>query len=185
MNLEERMAFRRELLFETVRTTLSNRHILLGSYRFKIMRTDKRGHCYAVMVDMSPALMDSECGQHRQLADTAIHLTQNARTRYGLVVSGVYWRLDEAIDMPVAGWARSPSTSAYMPLSPLPDPKAPPEPPIAAAPVSEHVEGISSNVERYQQATAKELAAYEDAWQKSRDIQIGNRTYSSDLAPLA
>jgi hypothetical protein len=163
MNLDERMAFRRELLFETVRSTLGNRRIVPSSYRFKIMRTDRRGHCYAIMMDMSPSFMDSEHGQHKQLAETAALLTKNAQVRYGLIVAGVYWRVDETLDAAVAAWAR---------------------PPEAAAPASERADPAANNIEKYERATADELAAFEAAWQKSSDIQIGDRTYSSDLAPL-
>ena len=165
MNLDERMAFRRELLFETVRSTLGSR-LMPSSYRFKVMRTDKRGHCYAVMMDMSPAFMDSALGQHKPLAETAALITKNAQTRYGLIVAGVYWRVDETLDAAVAAWARPPGTTA---------PAA--QPADLAAPVA-------SNIEKYERATADEFAAFEDAWQKSSDIQIGGRTYSSDLAPL-
>ena len=135
MNLEERMAFRRELLFETVRSTLGHRRIVPSSYRFRVMRTDKRGHCYAVMIDMSPAFMDSEHGQHRQLAETAALLTKNAQARYGLIVAGVYWRIDETLDAAVAAWARPPGTTA---------------------PAAEPAAG---NIEKYERATADELAA--------------------------
>lgn len=164
MNLDERMAFRRELLFETVRSTLGNQRIVPSSYRFKVMRTDKRGHCYAVMMDMSPTFMNSAHGQHKQLVETAALLTQNAQTRYGLIVVGVYWRVDETLDAAVAAWARPPGTTA-----------------AASAPADPAL----SNVEKYERATAEELAAFEAAWRKSSDIQIGDRTYSSDLAPLA
>lgn len=164
MNLDERMAFRRELLFETVRSTLGNRRIAPSSYRFKVMRTDKRGHCYAVMMDMSPAFMDSQHGQHRQLAETATLLTKNAQTRYGLIVAGVYWRVDETLDAAVAAWVRPTGTTV---------------------PAAQPADPALSNVEKYEHATADELAAFEAAWQKSSNIQIGDRTYSSDLAPLA
>ena len=167
MNLDERMAFRRELLFETVRSTLGHRRIVPSSYRFKVMRTDKRGHCYAIMMDMSPAFMDSDHGQHRQLAETAALLTKNAQTRYGLIVAGVYWRVDETLDAAVAAWARPPGTTA------------------PAAEPADLVDTAASNIEKYERATADELAAFEAAWQKSSDTQIGDRTYSSDLAPLA
>ena len=168
MNLDERMAFRRELLFETVRSTLEDRRIMPSSYRFKVMRTDKRGHCYAVMMDMSPAFMDSPLGRHKQLTETAALLAKNAQTRYGLVVAGVYWRTDETLEAAVAAWARPPGSAA---------PAAAPEP--AHAP-----DLAANNIEKYERATADELAAFEAAWQKSSDIQIGDRTYSSDLAPL-
>ena len=164
MNLDERMAFRRELLFETVRSTLGSRRIVPSSYRFKVMRTDKRGHCYAIMMDMSPAFMDSAHGQHRQLAETAALLAKNAHARYGLVVAGVYWRVDETLDTAVAAWARPPGTTA-----------------AAAGPA----EPAPNHVAPCERATAEELAAFQAAWQKSSAIQIGDRTYASDLAPLA
>lgn len=163
MNLEERMEFRRELLFETVRSTLGDSRIMPGSYRFKVMRTDKRGHCYAIMMDMSSAFMDSAQGRHRQLAQIAALLTQNARIRYGLIVTGMYWRTDETLDVAVAAWAR--------PTGPL-------------APAAEPADPALSNIEKYEHATADQLAAFEAAWQKNNDVQIGDRTYSSDLAPL-
>lgn len=164
MNLDERMEFRRELLFEAVRNTLDERGIKPRSYRFKVMRTDKRGHCYAIMMDMSSAFMDSPQGQHRQLAEVAALLTQNARVRYGLVISGMYWRGDETLDVIVAAWASPPGTTTTSAGS------------AGSAP---------GNIEKYEHATAEQLAAFEAAWQQSSDIQIGDRTYSSDLAPLS
>ena len=164
MDLEERKAFRRELLFESVRSILSSQFIDTSSYRFKVMRTDKRGHCYVVMLDMSPKFMATEQGQHVQLAEIAALLTKDARTRYGLVVGGVYWRIDETLS----------SQSASRPLPSRPADLA------AAAPGAG-----STNIEKYQRATAQELAAFEAAWQENYAVQIGDRTYSSDLAPLA
>ena len=167
MNLEERMEFRRELLFESVRSTFEEQGILPGSYRFKVMRTDKRGHCYAIMADMSPAFMHSAQGRHKRLAEVAALLTQNARVRYGLVVAGMYWRVDETLDAAVATWARPPGI---------------PAPPVGPAFVP--ADTALGTIDKNQQATQDQLAAFEAEWQKSNDIRIGNRTYSSDLAPL-
>ncbi|MDB5965797.1 MAG: hypothetical protein JWQ72_2297 [Polaromonas sp.] len=162
MNLEERMAFRRELLFETVKATLNSQFIESTSYRFKVMRTDRRGHCYVVMFDMSPAFMHSEHGQHANLAGLAGMLTHNAHTRYGLVIGGVYWRVDDTL-----------AAQRSVPAAPV----------MAAPPAPAH-DDIASSIERYERATAEQLAEFEAAWQKDSDIQIGDRTYSSDLAPL-
>ncbi len=166
MNLEERMAFRRELLFETIRATLNMRSVTANTYRFRVMRTDKRGHSFLVMLDMSPSFMASPGGQHSELAATAALLTQNAVTKYGLVVGGVYWRIDETLEVSVANWAR---TSVPVPL----------EQPGATA-----EERRLANIEKYEQVSAEEMAEFEAAWQKESAIQIGDRTYSSDLAPL-
>lgn len=163
MNLEERMAFRRELLFENVRVTLGSFFIDAKSYRFKVMRTDKRGHCYVIMLDMPPAFMLSEHGQHARLAEIAATLTKNAQTRYGLIVGGVYWRIDETLGAPVAEWAKPAAIPSFASSQPGPE---------------------LTNIEKYERATAEQLAAFEAAWQESSDIKIGDRTYSSDLAPL-
>ena len=162
MSLEERMAFRRELLFEAVTVTLNSNFIAPNTYRFKVMHTDKRGHRYVVTFDMSPDFMTSEQGQHGQLTKLAAALTKNAQTRYGLVVGGVYWRVDETLAASVAEWAL-PST---------------PAPPAASQNL------VDTDIENDVRVTAEELAEFEAAWQKGSDIPIGDRIYSSDPAPL-
>ena len=163
MNLQERMAFRRELLYETIRTSLNSNSIAANTYRFKVMRTDKRGHCFVVMLDMSPIFMASPAGQHASLKETAALLVKNAEKKYGLQVGGVYWRSDETLDVSVANWVRP----------------AVPEPP---APSIESQR--QTNIETFEAITAEEMAEFEAAWQKDNAIQIGERTYSSDLVPL-
>ena len=163
MNLNERMAFRRELLYETIRASLRSRSIANNTYRFKVMRTDKRGHCFVVMFDMSPTFMNSQAGQRASLKETAALLIKNAETKYGLQVGGVYWRSDETLDVNVANWVR-PATSM------------PPGPSTASE--------RSGNIERFQAISSKELAAFEVAWQKDSAVPVGGRTYLSNLAPL-
>ena len=163
MNLDERMAFRRELLYETIRVSLNSRFIAANTYRFKVMRTDKRGHCFVVMLDMSPTFMASPAGHCALLKETAAMLIKNAETKYGLMISGVYWREDETLEVSVANWAR----------------------PVASVPPIPCTESQrQSNIENLEAVTAEEMAEFEDAWQKGNAIQVGNRTYSSDLAPL-
>ena len=164
MDLEERMAFRRELLYETIRASLSLRGIAPHTYRFKAMRTDKRGHCFVIMFDMSPTFMGSPAGQNEQLGTLAALVIANAQTRYGLIVGGVYWRVDETLDASVANWAR-PSRPALLDAR---EENAP-----------------LSKAQDHQSATPEELADFEAAWNRDRAVQIGERTYSTDLAPLA
>jgi hypothetical protein len=167
MNLEERMAFRRELLFESIRVSMNQRFIAPNAYRAKVMRVDKRGHSFIVMFDMSPTFMLSPAGQRTELVATAALLTQNAKNKYGLVVGGVYWRIDETLDTEVAHWAR-PSAPA-----PLEQP----------GPTAE--ERRLANIEKYDQVSAEEMAEFEAAWQKQIALKVGERTYVSDLTPLA
>ena len=163
MNLEERMALRRELLYETIRISLLSCHIAANTFRFKVMRTDKRGHCFVVLLDMSPTFMVSPAGEHANLKEMAAVLIKNAETTYGLQVGGVYWRSDETLEVSVDNWAQ-PAVSA---------------PSVLSAQMQRQ-----SNIEKYQEVTAEEIAEGEATWQKESATQIGDRIYSSDLAPL-
>lgn len=161
MNLDERMAFRREMLFDSVKSTMESCGILSASYRFKVVRADKRGHSFVVMVDLSTDFMDGEQGQQRPLMALGEAIRKNALSRYGIGVPAVYWRVNEEIKGfdPQRGEDTNPGIATPETIR-------------------------SSNVHRYERATAQELAAFESAWQKSSELSIGDRTYSSDLAPL-
>ena len=162
MNLDERMAFRREMLFEAVTTTMESGGILSGGYRFKVIRADKRGHSFFVVVDLSIDFIEGEQGRQGPLMALATAIKKNALTRYGVGVAAVYWRVNEEI----AGFA-SPRGGV-------------PAEPDDGSPEATR----SSNRRKYERATAKDLADFESAWQKSNELTIGDRTYASDLAPL-
>lgn len=164
MNLDERMAFRREMLFDSVKTTMQSHGILSGSYRFKVVRADKRGHSFVVMVDLSPDFMDSEQGRPRPLQALGASMTKNALARYGVGVVAVYWR----VNLELKGFDAERGAPAA-----VSDDTSSPE------------AQRSANMRKYERATAEELAAFESAWQKGSELTIGDRTYSSDLAPLS
>jgi hypothetical protein len=159
MNLDERMAFRREMLFEAIKVTMQAHGILSASYKFRVVRNDKRGHQYFVLVDLSTDFLDSREGGPARLAEVGAAIAKNASTRYDLLVSGVYWQVNEQIQ----GFSAS-RPAALRPGQEAGDSRPP--------------------VQRHERATAEELAAFEAAWEKGRALQIGDRVYSSDLAPL-
>ncbi len=156
MNLEERMAFRREMLYEAINVTMQASGIVQGSYKFRVVRNDKRGHQFLVMMDLSTDFLSSREGQPAQLNALGAELGKNALARYGLVVAAVYWRVNEHMK----GVDRS-------------------QPEAAAVP-----ENLTAR-QKYERATADELAAFEAAWHQGQELQVGDRVYSSDLAPLA
>ena len=99
MNLEERMAFRREMLYECIKATLQSRQFFSNAYRFRVVRSDKRGHQYAVMIDLAAEFLHRPDGQQDALLSVSALITRNALARYGLGVTGVYWRIDEQLTM--------------------------------------------------------------------------------------
>jgi hypothetical protein len=159
MNLDERMEFRREMLFEAVKVTMQAHGILSASYKFRVVRNDKRGHQYLVLVDLSTDFLDNREGGPARLVEVGAAITKNAAARYNLLVSGVYWQVNEQMQ----GF----SASRPPPLREGQDAAGPPPP-----------------VRRRERTTAEELAAFESAWEKGQAMQIGDRVYSSDLAPL-
>lgn len=158
MNLEERMAFRREMLFDAVKSTMESWGIGGERYHFKLTRADKRGHSFILMMELSTAFVDSEQGQHKALMALAEAIKKNALNRYGLGVAAVYWRINEEIREIDADVALTPEM-------------------LAAA-------RRAANVRKYERATTQELSAFESAWQNSSEMTIGDRTYASDLSPL-
>lgn len=89
------------------------------------------------MLDMSPTFMASPAGRHNLLKETAALLIKNAEIKYGLLVSGVYWREDETLDVNVANWAR---------------------PVVSVPPISSTESQRQNNIENFQAVTAEEMA---------------------------
>lgn len=167
MNLEERMAFRREMLYEAIKVTMQANSILTASYKFRVVRNDKRGHQYAVMVDLSTDFLHNASGKPEQLLAIGAAIARNAQARYGLVVSGVYWRVNSQMQ----GFDKSrPEAAPREELDPVTTP------------------GELTPRQVYERATADELAAFEAAWQEGQatsvSVGVGDRIYTSDLAPL-
>jgi hypothetical protein len=166
MNLDERMSFRREMLYEAIKVTMQAHGILSASYKFRVVRNDKRGHQYLVLIDLSADFLHNREGQPEQLAVVAAAIAKNAAARYGILVAGVYWQVNEQI----RGFEAS-------------RPEAQPSGGGATAPDSLTPDSLTPR-QKYERATADELAAFEAAWQKGREMDLGDRIYASDLAPL-
>ena len=166
MNLDERMSFRREMLYEAIKVTMQAHGVLSASYKFRVVRNDKRGHQYLVLVDLCADFLHNREGQPEQLAVVAAAITKNAAARYGILVAGVYWQVNEQI----RGFEAS-------------RPEAQHSGGGATAPDSVTADSLTPR-QKYERATADELAAFEAAWQKGREMDLGDRVYSSDLAPL-
>ncbi len=159
MDLDERMAFRRDMLYEAIRYSMQAHGILSGSYRFRVVRNDRRGHMYSVMMDLSTDFMHKPEGRPAQLVALGAAIAKNAATRYGLLVAGVYWRVNEEIQ----GFESSRPAAQSGAAAETPDPSP----------------GPSQG-----RARVEELAAFEDAWQKGGELRFRDRVYASDLAPL-
>ena len=161
MNLEERMEFRREMLYEAIRVTMQAHGILSASYRVRVVRNDKRGHQYSVLVDLSTDFMHNREGSPAQLVTLGTAIGKNAVARCNILVAGVYWRVNDGMQ----GFEPS-------------------RPPAMHRGAEAAVPGLPPSRRKQERATPEELAAFEAARHPGQELRLRDRVYASDLAPL-
>ena len=86
---------RRELLYAVVREAMVRAGVLSSSYKFKVLSLDTRGRQFMVMVDLS----HGAASDTTRLAEIEAMVTQSARARYDILVSAVYWRANEHVNL--------------------------------------------------------------------------------------
>jgi len=107
----ERMA-RRELLYTVVRESMTRAGVLSASYKFKVLSLDARGRQFLVMVDLAREYG----GETSSLAEIEALIAQAAKSRYDIIVTSVYWRLNEHVATGVTGSRSRGTPSQPMPL---------------------------------------------------------------------
>lgn len=124
----ERMA-RRELLYTVVREAMVRAGMLSSSYKFKVLSLDSRGRQFLVMVDLSREHGD----ETSRLAEIEALIAQSAKARHDIVVTAVYWRLNDhvAVGLPPTRPHAAARPSSPMPLEPLAAPVSQPAPLIS------------------------------------------------------
>lgn len=194
MTLDERMAFRREMVFEAMREVLVQHGLPPLSYKLNVARLDSRGHRYAVMVDLVPQLVGRMVDVPSEWQVMEDQATQTASNRYRVRIANVYWRLEPQGFAPahhaelnapkMAGVAQQPLAASPVvvsktvanrqgafavddfPDTQLEDRRAPADEPISQ----------------------DELLAFEQAMLRGQHAQqpvhLGSRTYQTDFMPL-
>lgn len=176
----ERMA-RRELLYGVVRESMVRAGVLSQSYKFKVLSLDQRGRQFLVMMDLASEFG----GETHRLAEIEVMIAQNAKARYDILVTSVYWRMNEHVAVGVP----SPRTSAPMPLESQPTPlsagshhAAPPArfEPIEAAEVAAFKRALAASLPGAATiaATAAPAGAKAAAVASAADRQLGPRSYT-------
>ncbi|WP_298212878.1 hypothetical protein [Acidovorax sp.] len=123
----ERME-RRELLYTVVRDAMVRAGVLSASYKFKVLSLDQRGRQFLVMMDLAREYG----GETVRLSEIEALIAQTAKTRYDILVTAVYWRINDHVALGIPQKGVAPQGAA------LPVPAAVPpmarRPPVAAAP---------------------------------------------------
>lgn len=88
----ERLA-RRELLYGVVRESMVRAGVLSASYKFKVLALDQRGRQFLVMMDLASQFG----GETDRLAEIEAMIAQAAKARHDILVTAVYWRINETV----------------------------------------------------------------------------------------
>jgi hypothetical protein len=153
----ERMA-RRELLYVVVREAMMRAGVLSASYKFKVLSLDARGRQFLVMVD----LIQGHGSDTSSLAEVEVMIAQQAKARYDIVVTAVYWRMADhvAVGQPAAraGGRVTPS----QPAPPEPEPSSQP-PVLEPAPSVSEPAPLQRAGGRYEPIQSDEMEAFRRA----------------------
>ena len=120
-----------------VRDAMVRAGVLSASYKFKVLSLDQRGRQFLVMMDLAREYG----GETARLSEIEALIAQSAKTRYDILVTAVYWRINDhvAVGLPQKGITPTPVPSAVAPQGvvrkPVPAP-VPAAPAPVAAPAS-------------------------------------------------
>jgi len=104
---QERHAMR-ELLYTVVRESMNKMGVLSSSYKFKVLSLDSRGRQYLVMMD----LQRLQTGEVARMAEIETLIAQSAKARHDILVTAVYWRINEHVTAGLSHPAATPSKPA-------------------------------------------------------------------------
>ena len=146
----ERLEHRKHI-YSVVRDSMIRAGVLAASYKFKVLSLDAHGIQYLIMMDLT----DHSAGDTGRLAEIEALMAQTAKLRHDILITAVYWRVNEHV---TAGLSRSP---------PVPLPQAPrkaPEQPPSRQPATAVTSGRRKpappvEFEDTQKAVLKERAA--------------------------
>ena len=124
---------RRELLYTVVRDAMVRAGVLSASYKFKVLSLDQRGRQFLVMMDLAREYG----GETARLSEIEALIAQTAKTRYDILVTAVYWRINDhvAVGLPQKGITPTTVPSAVAPQGVVRKPVPAPAP-AAPAPVA-------------------------------------------------
>ena len=145
---------RRELLYGVVRESMTAAGVLSSTYQFKVLSLDSSGRKYVIMVDMPHEYLASPA----QFAAIEGVIARGAKDRYDILVTAVYWRINELVSGPALATHARPVAAHRAPDKPVGaaaasmSPQA--SPAVVAAPISPYAELQQEEVLAFKRAVA-------------------------------
>jgi len=177
MNLEERMAFRREMLYQSIRDTFLSMEVIGSMYKFKVMPVDERHHRFIAMIDVAKSFVTSRSHKTKSFAAMEHMMRMDAYKRFGVLIDGTYWRVSETesqfeFHARVTDRADSTAITARS---------------LAASKPAAQSRVADIGGPRYEPISEEETRAFMEALKGGYappPLIVGDKEYQSDLAPL-
>jgi hypothetical protein len=84
---------RREMLYVAVRECMTGAGVLSSTYKFKVLSLDSAGRKYLIMVDIPQQVVADPA----RFAEIEGAIARSAKERFGILVTAVYWRVNELV----------------------------------------------------------------------------------------
>jgi hypothetical protein len=175
MELEERKAYRRERLYQSIRETFLSMEVVSHMYRFKVMPVDERHHRFIAMIDVAKSFVTGANSKTKSFAAMEQTMRSYTYQRFGVLIDGIYWRVSETEDQ-FERHSRASDPARSEGYVPAPDSSGNHAP-----------NGTLARVAAYHAISDAEQAAFMAALQRGATlpaVQVGDMEYQSDLAPL-
>jgi hypothetical protein len=95
MDLEERKAFRQEMMYQSIRESFLAMEVIGSMYKFKVMPVDIRHHRFIAMIDVAKSFVTGKDAKTKSFASLEKLMRSNAYKRFGVLIEGIYWRVSE------------------------------------------------------------------------------------------
>jgi hypothetical protein len=86
---------RRELLYGVVRECMTGVGVLSSTYKFKVLSLDASGSQYLIMMDMPQATLSDPA----RFAEIEGLIARSAKERFNILVTAVYWRVNDLVSV--------------------------------------------------------------------------------------
>ena len=183
MDLEERKAFRREMLYQSIRESFLSMEVIGSMYKFKVMPVDERHHRFIAMIDVAKSFVTGKEARTKSFAALEKLMRANTYKRFGILIEGTYWRVSES-ESQFEHVPQKRSQSAEVAGTHTPD--ATPKPGQGST-AAHQPKATAFARNAYQPVSDEEAKAFMEALRNGLAppvVRVGDREYQSDLAPL-
>lgn len=179
MSLDERMAFRQEMLYQSIRETFLSMEVIGSMYKFKVMPVDERHHRFIAMIDVAKSFVTGREARTKSFASLERRMRASAYKRFGVLLMGTYWRVNETEDHFESHGQRKADAPAAKPKV------AARSTPIHLTTHPAHEPVLARH--DFQPVSDEEAQAFLEAMRNGLAppvVHVGDLEYKSDLAPL-